>query len=307
MVLRKLIFFSSLLCTYILTTEVVSEQWSDCRQNILSIQETSLLFHSWSIYSQFGEEGILDEILKRLDLMEGMFIEFSNFYETCTSNVRFLAERGWQGIFVDIDDDHSSKNRKSYQYIVPLAPILCLEETLYFKDVTHFPDVRFIKESKEVDKNIFDQIVRSLCRGKEIDILSIDVGGFDDLILEGIQHKPKMIIIKAGMYWSPFLVEKIPLEIATNGLNQPLTVLISLARNQGYTPVCYTGNLILVRDDIACLFNEIVKDPITLWMDAWHYFLEKKPSYISWVIENRASKEDIRKFDSFSIPNYINH
>lgn len=260
-------------------------------------QKTSLLFHSWSIYSQFGEEGVLDEILKKLQITDGTFIEFSVFYDTCTSNVRYLADREWQGIFVDASTELLRDTRKNNQYFRLLPSILCLEEILYFKDVAHLSRVQFIKDSAAINKTTLDRIGNSFFYNNEIDVLSIDLGGADLLLLERVQHKPKIIIVKAGCYWTPFATAKIPAEIALYGLNQPLAVVVDEARNQGYTPVCYTGNVFLVRDDLLKSFQEIKKDPVTLWRDAWYYYLENQPSYVTWIIDKRASHSYIQQFD----------
>lgn len=169
----------------------------------MPIQESSLLYHNWSIYSQLGEEGVLDEILKRLCIEDGIFIEFSSFYNTYTSNVRFLAERGWQGIFIDAAENLSSNNKKKCQPYRFLPPILCLEEILYFKELGHLSQVQFIKDCNVISENYFDQIIQRHFQNKEIDVLSIDLAGLDFKLLEELQNRPKIIIINTDLSLPP--------------------------------------------------------------------------------------------------------
>lgn len=297
--LKKLTF-----CLLFLTiaTSILSAREKQYDQELRSTQNNSLLFHTWSIYSQFGEEGILEEVLKRINIDEGTFVEFSAFHDSCISNVRFLADRGWRGIFVDVTVDNLKEYRNLNQYIKPLAPILCLEELLYFKDIANLPQVSFLKDSSRGNKNNFLHMVNSHCCDKKVDVLSIDVAGFDDLIFEGMCDKPAVIIVKAGLFWTPILTKKISEEVAVYGVNQPFTVLMNIAQKQGYTPVCFTGNIIFVRNDLIENFKEINTDPIRLWMDCWHYFSKKQPQYIAWIKQMRETYPYIRELDPHVLP-----
>lgn len=250
-------------------------------------QKDSLLFCGWSIYSQFGEEGVLDEILKRLNLSEGVFIEFSVFYDLYVSNTRFLADRGWQGVFIDVSTDLSTKDRIKSQNLRKLSPILCMEEILYFKDIGHLPQVQFIKwfitrNSIAARVKNFDQVAHTFFPNKEIDVLSIDLDGLDYLILEELQHKPKVIVVKGASYWTPHVsARRIPDVVTLQGLDQSLPVIIDIAKKQGYMAVCYTGYVFLIREDLSLPFEKIKNDPVNLWFDSYHYYAEKNHSQIS--------------------------
>lgn len=304
MTLKNLIINSLLLFTSVIesTPNKDINYWNN---KVPTIQDTSLLFNGWSINSQFGEEGIIDEILKRLNLDDGIFIEFSAFYNDYISNVKFLAERGWEGVFVNTGNDRLYHTRIKNCYTRPVSPILCQEEIFYFNDFANLPQVQSINDSESFTEKSFEQIIDSYFQNKEIDVLSIDVGGLDYLIFEKLQTKPKVIILKSGVLWSPIMKEKIPDKIAICGINQPMTALINSAKMQGFTPVCYTGSLIFIRNDYLYLFENIKKDPLFLWMDFWYYYSENQPSYISWIIKNKNSNEYIHKYDTHLLPNFL--
>lgn len=68
----------------------------DSKKDIENINDNEL-----KIFSQFGEDGIIDFLVKKLDLKIKTFIEFGvEDYEE--SNTKFLLEaRNWKGLVID--------------------------------------------------------------------------------------------------------------------------------------------------------------------------------------------------------------
>ena len=58
-----------------------------------------------NVYSQNGEDGIIGEILRRLNIQKGTFIEFGAWDGVHFCNSRHLVEQGWDGIFIESDND----------------------------------------------------------------------------------------------------------------------------------------------------------------------------------------------------------
>jgi len=245
------------------------------------VQKNSLLFHSWSRYSQFGEEGILEEILRRLQIDDGFFVEFGAANGLYLSNTRFLAERGWKGAFIEA------------------SPELIEEAMENCKDLPHVQLINeFVAPNKASKRGMtLDTIAEIYFPEEEIDVLSIDIDGSDYLILENLRCKPKIILIEGGIYWSPTLRKRIPDAIAAYDLNQPLPEMFSIAAKKGYTPVCFTINTFFIRNDLASCFQEIENDPESLYWDSWYYYSEKYPHHIEYVRRARDSNSLIRKYD----------
>src|ERR1035438_6813941 len=66
----------------------------------------SLLAYRKNSYSQFGEDGIIEEICYRLGIKEGWFVEFGAWDGKHLSNTyNLLANKGWQGVLIECDPE----------------------------------------------------------------------------------------------------------------------------------------------------------------------------------------------------------
>jgi hypothetical protein len=272
---------------YIFLFFAVASIYGDMQPEIPgTIQENSLLFRSWIKYSQFGEEGILDEILSRLHLDTGYFVEFGAWDGCTLSNTRFLAERGWGGVYIESDTDRLNEAKKNCQNF---SNVLCLNEFVAWDRATSLGKT-------------FDQIADEFFPDQEIDVLSIDVDGPDYLILEGLKRRPKIIIVEGGICWHPLVTHRVPDRIGTSYLSQPLAVICKIAKKKGYLPVCYTINAFFVRSDLFDKFTEIKNDPVSLWFDSWYYYLKNNPAIAHYVREQRGMNPWISQFDPYELP-----
>ncbi len=250
------------------------------------VQENSLLYKSRSIYSQWGEEGILDEILTRLNIDKVFFIEFGGWDACHLSNTRFLADRGWAGAFIEADEQLHNQAVKNCEHL-PNVQCLC----------------EFVTWDSALSKGkTLDQIVESHFPKQEIDVLSIDIDGADYLILEKLKCRPKIIIIEGGISWHPLVTKRIPDLVAKNQINQPLDVIFKIAKKVGYTPVCFTINSFLIRNDLVDPFKEIKNDAVSLWFDSWYYYLDKFPEIASYIREVRATNPWALQYDKYQLP-----
>ena len=252
----------------------------------LSTQPNSLLFRSWNIYSQFGEEGILDEILNRLNIRNGFFVEFGAWDGAHLSNTRFLADRGWKGAFIEADIELIDQAKENCKH---LPNVQCIHEFVSWK-------------AQGSQGKMLDQIADECFQNEEIDVLSIDIDGADYLILETLKRKPKIIIIEGGISWFPLVTRRVPDFVARNQNNQPLAVIFDIAKKKGYTPVCFTINTFFIRDDLVEQFQEIQKDAMTLWFDSWHYYKTRFPEISLYVRDVRNTDKWIRQYDSYPTP-----
>ena len=68
---------------------------------IARISKGSLLNFYGNTHSQIGQDGILQEIFKKLDIEKGFFCEFGAWDGVYLSNCRKLVEEGWAGVFIE--------------------------------------------------------------------------------------------------------------------------------------------------------------------------------------------------------------
>ena len=131
------------------------------------------------IYSQFGEDGIISEILKRLDK--------SNHDKWC---VEFGARDG-------ISDSNTLNLIKNYNY---KAVLIEGDKKYYKKLCQNFPQNEIIKINKFVDfsgEENLDNLLRVTKIPKNFDFLSIDIDGCDYYVFESLnEYRPKIVCIE---------------------------------------------------------------------------------------------------------------
>ncbi|HSW85931.1 MAG TPA: hypothetical protein VLG49_00365 [Rhabdochlamydiaceae bacterium] len=252
-----------------------------------SYQEFSLLHKHWKLHSQNGEEGVLEEILNRMKIHHGFFVEFGACDGVLFSNTRFLVERGWSGAFIECDEAYIPQLQSTCDQ---LPNVKCIQE--------------FVTSNPSDNRGkMLDVITQQNFPDQEIDVLSIDIDGGDYLILESLDCKPKVICIESSGYWHPSFQTRVPDEVAQQNLGQPLSIIIDIAKNKGYEPVCFlVVNLILVRNDYYHLFSEIKNDPMTLWLDSWNYMGLNQPYDQQYIWITRATNPLLIQYDTYSTP-----
>ena len=221
------------------------------------IQPESLLHYCRNVYSQRGDDGIAAEIFKRLNITDGFFVEFGGWDGIYLSNCRALFEAGWSGAFIEAAAAKFQDLKNNYR---DAERIICINEWVGLPE----------GKGKTIDR-----ISAERFPGRSIDYMSIDIDGIDYRILEMMALRPKVICIEGGFAFHPLLTRRIPDEIASRNLSQPLSVMIDVGRAAGYTPVCFNQNVFLVLNNLAGPFDKIIKDPVTLWRDAWFNESEK--------------------------------
>lgn len=246
-----------------------------------SIQENSLLKYAWSVNCQYGEEGVLQEIIRRLKVNKGVLIEFGGYDGIRMSNTRFLAEKGWSGAFIESDSNLYAQMKKNFR---KFPKIHCLKEFI----------TPFVNDPKGVT---IDHIVKKYFPRKEIDVMSIDIDGLDHLILKQLRCRPKVIIIEGGMFWHPLMQLEVPDEVAERNVQQPISIMTKIAQEKGYELICSTFNAFLIRSDYSHLFAEIEKDPAQLWWEALIHINRTAPNFYREIFQIR-SQPMIREWES---------
>lgn len=217
-----------------------------------------------NIYSQNGEDGILEQLLKELQIKNGTFCEFGASNGIGSSNTYYLIKNyNFSGIAIELDDSR-------YQQ--------CADNYKSFPQVKVFHGGVFYND-KNQDLNAW------LKRGNladDFDVLSIDIDCDDYYVWENLtEFNPKIVIIETNSYRDP-VYEELPRNTSVEynkdllkqwyagrvALGCSFISAIDLGLKKGYIPVAYTGNITFVRKDLVHKLKEF---PYTISDDPYDY------------------------------------
>jgi hypothetical protein len=138
-------------------------------------QSQSLSDYEFKVFSQWGEDGIIQHLIGKLDIVNRTFIEFGveDFFE---SNCRYLLMKDyWQGFVIDGSSANIARLKSSYFFWkYPLQARASF--------VTRENVASLLEESG------FDQ---------DVGILSIDIDGVDFYVLEKLDAwRPRILIVE---------------------------------------------------------------------------------------------------------------
>jgi len=163
-------------------------------------------------YSQFGEDIILREILKK-EISNGFYLDVGCYHPKKFSNTYMLYKKGWSGINIDMEEDKISLfNMVRPRDLNVLSPISDKEEevTLYRYSKYGLESTIDKKIASETTDSIYDKTIiktktlnevlnESSYKDTQIDVLSIDAEGMDFRVLKSLdikKYNPKVIIIE---------------------------------------------------------------------------------------------------------------
>jgi hypothetical protein len=211
-----------------------------------------LLTYCRNLTSQNGEDGIVEEINRRLQLDQGHFVEFGAWDGKQFSNTYSLLARGWYGVYIEGDK-------------AKFRDLLSTRE--------EYPDqIEAICDYVGLTENTIDELLSRTRTPKEFDVLSIDIDGYDWHVWHSLtNYLPKVVLVEGNSGVLPGVWQ-----LHEEGVCQgsSFTALVALAKTKGYQLVCHTGNLIFVRDDLINLIRlrpVHLVDPHTLFNYRIHF------------------------------------
>ncbi|MFG0257180.1 MAG: hypothetical protein ACF8GE_04685 [Phycisphaerales bacterium JB043] len=189
-----------------------------------------LIEYRHDVHSQFGEDGIIEEILRRLNITTGWFVEFGAWDGKHLSNSRSLFERGWHGVFIEGDTKKFADLCREYDgqdRIVPLNAWVGFE-----------------------GEDRLDALLAGTPIPKDFDLLSIDIDSDDYHVWHALrEHTPKIVVIETN-YSFPYNVDFVQAPGAHIGSSALAIARLGVAK--GYTLACYnSANAIFVRNDLV--------------------------------------------------------
>jgi hypothetical protein len=193
------------------------------------------------VYSQNDEDGIVGEIFRRIGVGARTFVEFGVSHGRECNTLKLLLE-GWQGLWIESGGEFCAAIRRAFPDQLASG---ALE----------------LQESMVSAENI-DQLIAAsrVGRGRELDLLSIDIDGNDYYVLQAIRSvRARVVVIEYNAKFPPpmdLVIRYDPRHAwdGTDFMGASLQALTSLANRLGYRLVGtnITGaNAFFVRDDLA--------------------------------------------------------
>lgn len=183
--------------------------------------------YGYNVYSQFGEDGIIEQIFRVLGTSSKVCVEFGAWDGFYLSNTANLWTKGWKGMLIEADKTKYKtlvQNVKKYDCLCINAFVGC------------------------DGPNTLENILKQNGISGDIDLLSIDVDGDDYYILESLEKlKPRLIVCEFNPTIPPH-IDLIPEKGNYFGCS-PLS-LVKLAETKGYRLIAVSDtNCFFVGDE----------------------------------------------------------
>jgi hypothetical protein len=193
--------------------------------------------HGFKVYSQNDEDGIIEEIFRRLGIASGRFAEIG-VENGLECNTLYLIHKGWRGTWLE----GNAQRRPAIEQ--KFGSILGRRLQVAFGYVT-----------AESINNVF----KGLALEADLDFLSIDIDGNDIYLLDALTARPKVICIEYNGKFPANLAKQQAYNPArgwagTDYMGSSLKAIAQSAAAKGYRLVAtnVTGvNAFFVRDDLA--------------------------------------------------------
>lgn len=226
-------------------------------EKLRSSAKNSLNRAEHKIYSQHGEDGIINEIFNRIGTTSKTFFEFGAGSGSENNTIALLIS-GWKGWWVD-----------GGEYVD-------VYKRLYADSIK---EKKLSVGSYFISSKNINGIVSEMGIPKEIDLISIDIDGNDYYVWEALEViSPRVVVIEYNAAYLPgmhFLQDES--ESLWNGSNffgASLHTLNGLAKKKGYTLVCCDligANAFFVRNDLVSDKFESAGDLNALWQKPKYY------------------------------------
>jgi hypothetical protein len=183
-----------------------------------------------NVFSQNGEDGVLAEILNRLQISTGSCVEFGAWDGKFLSNTYNLVKQGWQAIYIEGDATKYEDLKRT-----------CAEHPNLIHPIRAFVGYD--------GANSLDGLLAPTKLARDFELLSIDVDSTDFQIWAALKnYQPKIVVIEINSSIEPGILQVHRDEhIAGSSFSSTLR----LGREKGYRLVCHTGNMIFVEESLV--------------------------------------------------------
>ena len=219
----------------IVTTKVVADRIAQAGDDRLRLEH-----YGFKVYSQSDEDGVIEEVFRRIGIKDRTFVEFGA--ETgVENNTRYLLAQGWSGLWIEAMPQYAEVIRKGHRDAIASGRLKFLDTPV-------------------TAENINDLISSAEIKG-EIDFLSIDIDGNDYHVFEAIHViQPRVVCLEHNPTFPPPADWVMPYNPhhrwtgTSTEYGASIVALERLARSKGYVLVgcsLYSPNGYYVRSDLV--------------------------------------------------------
>lgn len=205
----------------------------------------------FSVFSQFGEDGIISWLVSKIPNIEQVFVEIGtqDYWE---SNTRYLLKsKKWKGYLIEGSEDYINKIKK---------------QRTYWQN-----NIKAIQAF--VNKDNINDVIKKNIKEKRVGLLSIDIDGNDYWVLENINNlSPTFIICEYNSIFGDIFRVSVPYKenfdrnkshFSNLYFGASLSSFKSLLGKKGYNflGTSSTGvNAFFVKKEYYSIFKSIIKD-----------------------------------------------
>lgn len=220
--------------------------------------------HGFKVYSQGDEDGLLQEIFRRIGATDRRFIEIG-VGDGSENNTAYLLHQGWTGLWID-------------------GPPFATRIAENWPAQTAAGALKFIGRYVEPDN--VDDVLRDGGVSGDLDLLSFDIDGNDFHVLQRISVvRPRVVCLEYNAAFPPPYEWVMPYDAnhryveGSNFFGASLSALDKLMREKGYSLVgcSLTGaNAFFVRSELAAgkfaepFTAEHLYQPARYYLTYWH-------------------------------------
>jgi hypothetical protein len=223
---------------YALQLEVL-RAWDDEMAKPRHADPKRLLRYGFKLYSQNDEDGIIQEIFRRIGTGNRTFVEFGVETGQECNSAKLLVE-GWRGLWIEAKADHVAAVRRRFAAFIQDGKLKLLEAAVTAENI--------------------DALLRQADVVGDIDLLGIDIDYNDYWVWKAVSAvRPRAVVIEYNASLRPPLSVTVPYDPqgswdGSNFYGASLEALVRLGAEKGYRIVgCSIAgvNAFFVRDDLC--------------------------------------------------------
>jgi hypothetical protein len=193
-------------------------------------RDPDLLTRAENVFSQNGEDGIIEAIFSVIGTASQLCCEFGAWDGVHLSNTRRLLLSGWRGVLIEPVPERFAQLKRTYR---DLEDVICINGAV------------------DDAENTIGAVLDAASVRDELDFLSVDIDGEDYYALSNMDIRPRLVCVEVNAGHDVDGRVLIPRSVAARNVGQPLQAFVDVASDLGYRLICYTGNAFFLRDDLG--------------------------------------------------------